>query len=209
MNTRINSSISITERMQNSIWTKLNYQLFGKGPQATAGVDGSAFLYVNEESRGKKGPELQLSFFSSLPYFNPFNLRKEVVDEYLAPHANVDGFSTALINTRPRFREELKLKSSDPFDYPSLNPRYLSHPKTYENLLGEYEFGSDLWKLQRFKVLVWVLTIRSSHFARSMSSDRMHIGNALFALLPLLLITHVAPLKWDQVRILPLYLILI
>ena len=142
MNTRINSSISITERMQNSIWTKLNYQLFGKGPQATAGVDGSAFLYINEESRGKKGPELQLSFFSSLPYFNPFNLRKEVVDEYLAPHANVDGFSTALKNTRPRFRGELKLKSSDPFDYPSLNPRYLSHPEDIRELIG----GIRIWE---------------------------------------------------------------
>ena len=55
--------------------------------------------------------------------FSIYNMKQELVTDYFGKHGNEEGFTTILISIRPRLRGELKLKSEDPFDYPSINPR--------------------------------------------------------------------------------------
>lgn len=153
MNSKIKTPISITDNLKESLWTKIQYHIFGKGPLTVAGSDGSAFLYLNEANRGKRSVELQIVFFSSYVHTNPFGFKQEMVDEYLGKDGNVDGFTTILLNTRPRFRGELKLKSSDPFDHPSMNPRYLSDPKDVKELLGGIRIWERLMETQAYKSL--------------------------------------------------------
>ena len=142
LNTKINSSFAITDELKNSVWSKLEFLLFGKGPLTVSGADGSAFLYTNESNRGKRSVELQIVFFSSLVKDNKFNFKQELVDEYMTYKNNTHGFTTILFSTRPRFRGELKLKSSDPFDYPSMNPRYLSDKEDMQELIR----GARIWE---------------------------------------------------------------
>ena len=153
MSSKINSSLGITDNLLNSIWTKIKYYMFGKGPLTVAGSDGSAFLYLDKENRGKRSVELQIVFFSSYVHENPFRFKQELVDEYFGKDGNIDGFSTILVSTRPRFRGELKLKSKDPFDYPSINPRYLSHQKDVDDLIGGIRIWENLMKTEAFRSL--------------------------------------------------------
>ena len=153
MNSKINSSISITESLVDSLWTKLQYLLFGSGPLTIVGSEASAFLYINEKNRGKRSVELQIAFCSSLGNKNPFMLEQELFDDYFVKDGNVYGISTVLLNTRPRFRGELKLKSSDPFDHPSINPRYLSHPEDVKDLIGGIRIWEKLMETSTFKNL--------------------------------------------------------
>ena len=67
---KINSSISITDKLKESMWSKLKFYVFGKGPLTVAGPDGSAFLYVDEANRGKRSVQLQIIFISSYSYNN-------------------------------------------------------------------------------------------------------------------------------------------
>ena len=142
MNSVINASISITDEVKNSIWSKLKFYLFGKGPLTVSSVGGSAFLYLDESNRGKRSVELQLGFFTSLVDANKFNIKDELVDEYMTFEDNIHGITTCLANTRPRFRGELKLKSNDPFDHPSINPRYFSNKMDMFDLIR----GVRLWE---------------------------------------------------------------
>ena len=150
---RINSSLSITDNVKNSLWTKLKFSLFGKGPLTVSGSDGSAFLYLDESNRGKRSVELQIVFFSAYLHDNFLNLKNELVDEYYGKHGNIEGFTTILVSTRPKFRGELKLKSKDPFDYPSLNPRYLSNPEDVTELIGGLRIWEKLMQTRTMKSL--------------------------------------------------------
>ena len=109
MNSKINSSIGITVNLLESTETKLKYLVFGSGPLTVSGSDGSAFLYLDDASRGKRSPELQIVFYSAYINMNTFGYKKDLADEYLGKDGNVDGFSTDLVNTRPRsWRSEVK-----------------------------------------------------------------------------------------------------
>ena len=62
MNTKINSAISITVNLKNSLLTKLKYNLVGQGAFTVSGADGSAFMYLNEADRGRKSVDVQVVF---------------------------------------------------------------------------------------------------------------------------------------------------
>ena len=82
LNTKINSSFAITDKLKNSFWSNLKFLLFCKGPLTVSGADGSAFLYTDESHRGKRSFELKIVFFSSFVKDNKFNFKQELVDEY-------------------------------------------------------------------------------------------------------------------------------
>ena len=151
MNTKINASIGITDDLKNSIWSKLKYHLFGKGPLTLSAGDGSAFLYLDKSNRGKRSVELQIVFFSSLVDDNKFNFKQELVDEYMSFDDNSHGVATVLVSTRPRFRGELKLKSKDPFDYPSMNPKYLSNLEDIKDLISGIKIWEKIMKTPTFQ----------------------------------------------------------
>ena len=153
MNTKINHSLGITEDLKNSYWTKIKYYVYGKGPLAISGNDGSAFLYIDEGNRGKRSVEIQLAFFSSYAHVNHFNYKQELVNEYFAKDGNVNGFNTFAINTRPRSHGEVKLKSKDPFDHPSIDPRYFSDPEDVKDFIEGIRIWEKLMETKTFKAL--------------------------------------------------------
>ena len=137
-------------------------------------------------------------FFSNLVKDNKFNFKQELVDEYMTYKNNTHGFTTTLLSTRPRFRGEVKLKSNDPFDYPSMSPRYLSNkediqefirgPRIWEKLMQTPTFQSLGAKFEDTKISScsehWRECSRTqrSHHVLNISSAPMLTGNVSSAI---------------------------
>ena len=140
--TRINSSYSITTSLQETLWSKLKYNVFGTGPRSIGGTEGTAFLYIDESRRGKHNAEIQWFLFSSFIQTNYYNFKDEVAKELLAPTAEEHGFNTAVVTTHPKSTGTIQLKSADPFDYPILDPQYLTDKRD----INEFIAGIRMWE---------------------------------------------------------------
>ena len=144
MFSRINKSISVTENVKTSWMTKLKYNLFGKGPLAISGTDGSGFFYIDEANRGKTSADIQFIFATT--FFDPgcdyHNFKDDVLKEYFAEHPNVEGFNMIVSVTHPKSTGTIKLKSTDPFDYPIIDPQYLSDQRD----VNDFVAGIRMWE---------------------------------------------------------------
>ena len=136
MFTKINSSIGITENVRESLWTRIKYSIFGKGPLSTSSLDGNGFFYADPSKRGKGSADIQFIFLSINPDTNFYNFRDDVAKELMAKHPNEDGFMTAVITTHPKSTGTITLSSRDPFDYPLLDPQYLADQSDIQNFIS-------------------------------------------------------------------------
>ena len=70
-------------------------------------------------------------------HFNPKSM--QIFDEYFERNAFKEGFSMYPVLMRPLSRGRISLQSSDPKDYPLIQPNYFSHPDDIKTLInGEY-----------------------------------------------------------------------
>ncbi|KAL4228233.1 hypothetical protein ACF0H5_013666 [Mactra antiquata] len=138
----VNRSLTLTDSLVNSFWTKLQYNVFGKGPKSIAGTDGSAFYYVDEKKRGKSSAEIQTILISKYTDNNYFNIKEEIAEEYLAKNGDVEGFTFIVSVTRPKSTGTIRLRSRDPFDYPIIDPKYLTDQYDIDTFIG----GIRVWE---------------------------------------------------------------
>ena len=153
MLTKIDFPYSITENLSESLWSKLKYYLFGTGPIAFAGSDGNAFIHTDKTNKGKTYADIQMVFFSKFPYKNNFNFREDIAKEYLAPTPNEEGFTTSVCLAHPKSKGTVKLQSKDPFDYPKLDPQYLTDRKDIETFTRGLKIWEQLMNTPIFKKL--------------------------------------------------------
>ena len=144
MFTRINQPYSLTKNLQESLISKLKYNFFGTGPLSIGGSDGSAFFYIDESNRGKTYADIQFMLFSAFIHGNYFKFTDEVAQEHLAPTPNDEGFNTVISPTHPKSRGTIKLRSTDPFDYPIIDPQYLTDKRDIQ------EFIAGIRKWEKF-----------------------------------------------------------
>ena len=136
MFTKINSSISLTQNLLENWWTKLQYKLFGSGSLGKSSLDGSGFFYSDETKRGKSYADIQFIFISTLPDINFFNFKDEVVKEQMAKTPNDNGFSTVVSASHPKSKGTITLRSTDPFDYPIIDPQYLTDQRDIKDFIA-------------------------------------------------------------------------
>ena len=141
MPSKINASISFNKKLRESMWTKLQYALFGSGPLTIGGSDGQAFLYIDEKNRGKTSPDIQLVMVHS-PLHGDKNLENNVWKGYFLDNDDTEGFIIAICPTRPKSRGVLELRSTDPFDHPRIDPQYLANPQDMKDFIA----GIRLWE---------------------------------------------------------------
>ncbi|XP_071166381.1 glucose dehydrogenase [FAD, quinone]-like isoform X2 [Mytilus edulis] len=124
-----NVSYGIDIDKATSIKTLLQYFLFGKGYLTSSALE--ATLYTHS-SKGDKSfyPDIQLHFLSinfdpvMAKKYNPNNMDEESIENMI--NANIDA-SMVILPTliHPKSRGEIRLKSTDPFDHPEIDPHYL------------------------------------------------------------------------------------
>lgn len=141
MFSKINTTHGIPECVRDSIWSQLRYNMFGTGPLSITS-DGSAFFLIKEPDRGKNSPDIQFMFESYFPHVNIFNFKETVVQELLNKDPNQHGFTTRISVTRPRSKGTVRLRSRDPFDYPVIDPQFL----TEETDIKKFIAGIRIWE---------------------------------------------------------------
>lgn len=151
--TNITKPVSLTQDNRGGMWNTIKYKLFGTGPQAIAGSDGSAFLHLDENSRGKTYPDIQLVLFSALFNKNIFNYNDHVAAEVLPKSTNDHGFCVLVALTHPRARGTIRLKSTDPFDYPLIDPGYFHDRSDVLDMIGGIRIWEKLMETSMFKEL--------------------------------------------------------
>ena len=111
------------------------------GPLSTFGFAGGATI---ESSLAEKGwPDLLLvgEAWGGL-YSNVINdlertmdFRRDILEKYYEGYVGNDTFNIAVALGRPKGRGELKLASTDPFEPPIIDPKYLHDPHDRQVLL--------------------------------------------------------------------------
>ena len=138
MFTKIDFPYGLNENLLASWWTKIKYNVFGKGPMAKSSVDGTGFFYNDASRRGNSYADIQFVFISTLPMINFFNFKEEVVKEQLAKSLNDNGFSTLVSISHPKSKGAITLKSTDPFEYPAIDPKYLTDQRDINDFIAAF-----------------------------------------------------------------------
>ncbi|XP_052257333.1 glucose dehydrogenase [FAD, quinone]-like [Dreissena polymorpha] len=149
----INQSLSITRDGVESYWMKLLYALLGKGIYSTSSLDTSAFLHLEKANVGKRYPDIQMIFFATLFSVNVLNYEGHIASALLNSDANQHGFTTALCLTRPFSRGQITLKSNDPFDHPTIDPKFLEDERDVKTLIGGIRIWEKLMETPDMKAL--------------------------------------------------------
>ena len=68
-------------------------------------------------------------------YKDFLKIKTDIFDEYFVNNAFKEGFSMYPILSRPKSRGRISLRSSDPKDYPRIQPNYLTHPDDVKTLI--------------------------------------------------------------------------
>lgn len=149
----INKPYGITKAQLISQWAQFQYDWFKSGPLANTGLDGSAFLHLDKTQRGKTYPDIQIIYFNFLLADNIYSFTDEVADEFLAKDDSLHGFSTVICTIHPYSTGILKLRSTDPFDPPLIDPQYYTDQRDIDIMTGGIRIWEKMTETNTFKDL--------------------------------------------------------
>ncbi|KAG8178923.1 hypothetical protein JTE90_014129 [Oedothorax gibbosus] len=86
------------------------------------------------KTKGAKFPKFELYFQELLAsILKPLGIKEEVYNEVYAPFENLTSFLCSSEVLQPKSRGTVKLKSSDPYDHPLIDPNFLENPQDIED----------------------------------------------------------------------------
>ncbi|XP_069134411.1 glucose dehydrogenase [FAD, quinone]-like [Argopecten irradians] len=140
----INITGPITLASLTSWWTRLQYSVLRTGYMSATLAEGLAFLYndSNLKSDAGRSSDIQIHFHSahifppSMKGIVKFNYRDEVDDKIFTLREDVMSTTFYPILLHPKSKGTIRLKSTDPFDYPEIDPHYLEHPDDVKTLIS-------------------------------------------------------------------------
>ncbi|XP_013405470.1 uncharacterized protein LOC106170227 isoform X6 [Lingula anatina] len=153
----IDKPLSITEDKVLSVSSFFDYLLYGKGWHSTSGIDGIAFLKKARQP-SEIVPSLQLFMFmghagvtskTDVPKLT--NMAKEVFEAIHGGRAGMHGFSIFPILLHPKSRGTIRLKSTDPFEHPEIDPHYLEHPDDVKVMVEAMKLAIKVGNTTAFK----------------------------------------------------------
>ena len=121
--------------------TYVNWKTSNTGPLSAAiGMEGNAF--VRTKYAPENWPDIQIAFVSSHPGFDGGTVYKDflgisekVFQEYFAALKFSEGYSLYPILSRPNSRGTVRLKSSNPLQYPEIDLDYLADKQDVATLV--------------------------------------------------------------------------
>ena len=142
LTTQINKPYSRTPSNIDTMWSRLRYWLFKDGPLAITGAEGSAFFHLDPSKENTSYPDIQFMICNLLLTKNVFGFNEVLADTLFSKDPEQHGWSIYVAVTHPRSRGTVTLKSTDPFDDPVIDPRYLENPRDIQHNLG----GIRIWE---------------------------------------------------------------
>jgi choline dehydrogenase-like flavoprotein len=105
-------------------------------------VEGLAFMNTKFANLSDDRPDFEIHLSSA----TVTNKEGEGLRKYLGmtervyravytPYEEVDSFSLLPVLLRPRSRGFVKLRSANPYEYPAIDPRYLTHPEDIHSIV--------------------------------------------------------------------------
>ena len=140
-----NVSDGITQLKVNSWLTEMQYKLYKTGILSVSGVEVTGFFCSYPDKNKLKDCAADMQFMNFALYASNntfFNFRDEISAEIMNKDPNVPGFTVSMSLLDPRSVGTIRLKSSDPFDYPIIDPQYLSDRRDVD----AYIRGLRIWE---------------------------------------------------------------
>ncbi|KAK6640559.1 hypothetical protein RUM44_012255 [Polyplax serrata] len=129
------------DRFQNPS-VALEYILRERGPMTTLGVEGLAFVNTKYAPPGGDWPDIQFHFApSSVNSDNGDQIRKvlglrdRVYNTVYKPLVNAETWTILPLLLRPKSSGRVSLKSSNPLDYPIIEPNYFRYKEDVQVLI--------------------------------------------------------------------------
>lgn len=126
---------SITLDDADSLWNLLKFLVRQRGPLTSNVGEAGGFATVSENA---DTPDVQF-------HFAPAHFIEHGFEN---PEGH--GFSLSVLQLRPESRGRITLRSADPFDEPSIEPRYLSEGNDLEVLLAGIKLVRDIMQADPF-----------------------------------------------------------
>ncbi|CAG2210144.1 unnamed protein product [Mytilus edulis] len=142
----INKPYCITSAETVSLWNEMQYHILGKGVMTTSGLEGHIFGRMTDRNKEEPlYPDYQLEFFSIaqddlyMEYGIPVNHNESVI-KLLQTRSSSMEFTILAIQQHPKCTGYVRLQSTDPFDYPAIDPNYLCEYDDVKTLLADKAF---------------------------------------------------------------------
>lgn len=139
----INITASLTEQKLTGLSTILQYLLLKSGHLAASSLEGMAFVYTDGSTKDAgRGPDVQLHFISAHGLTKegkahaPFNYKDDIMDTIFSYDSSAETVSFLPTLLHPKSKGTIRLRSSDPFDHPLIQPNYLEHTDDVKTLIA-------------------------------------------------------------------------
>ncbi|XP_023228520.1 glucose dehydrogenase [FAD, quinone]-like [Centruroides sculpturatus] len=137
----------------------LPYFKYGSGPWTMlSGNEGLAFINTRFANSSDDYPDIELQFqIASLTAdggaigIPAFGINNQVRKLYYGPILNQDVFTIFPILMRPKSRGYIKLRSTNPYDHPVIQPNYLSHPQDVLTLIDAMKITIQIGESKPFR----------------------------------------------------------
>ncbi|XP_070501930.1 glucose dehydrogenase [FAD, quinone] [Chironomus tepperi] len=161
----VNQEVSVVEHRFHTMATVMEYAVLGQGPLTVmGGVEGLAFVNTKYVNASDDFPDIEFHFVSgSTNSDGGSQLRKihglteAFYNKVFAPINNMDVWSIIPMLLRPRSKGSIKLRSSNPFDYPYIYPNYFKDDHDMKTLIEGVKIAVALSRtasMQRYKSML-------------------------------------------------------
>ncbi|XP_069137636.1 glucose dehydrogenase [FAD, quinone]-like [Argopecten irradians] len=148
----VNVSGVVTFSDLTSTLTALQYEYFRTGPLSATMLEAMAFVYndLNKKKDTGKNSDIQLTTYSvhsitpSMREAIDFNYREDVAEKIFTAREDVRSITIWAVLLHPKSRGTIRLTSTDPFDYPEIDPHFLQHPDDVKMAIQMVRFVEKL-----------------------------------------------------------------
>ncbi|KAF6217158.1 hypothetical protein GE061_001512 [Apolygus lucorum] len=139
----IDKPVAIVQDRLKAVPVTMEYIIRERGPMTTlGGVEGLGFVNTKYANESGEHPDVQFHMApASINSDNGARVRKilgitdYIYDSMFRPIHNKDTWTIMPLLLRPKSRGWVRLRSSNPFQYPIVNPNYFSHPRDIQTLV--------------------------------------------------------------------------
>ncbi|KAH7644285.1 glucose dehydrogenase [FAD, quinone] [Dermatophagoides farinae] len=134
---RVDEKYSFVQRRVVTIPNLLSYFASGRGPlTALGGVEGLGFINTKFANKSADYPDFEIHLITGGPssddgqtFRRVQGLTRQLWRQVYQPYITSDTFSVYPVMLRPESVGYIKLRSSNPYDPPIIDPKYLTHPR--------------------------------------------------------------------------------